>query len=344
MTGTSAAAALPLIHGVTMLENRFLYRRDLGAGTSSIVILALDTQTHANVAIKIWKASLTMAGEREVDILELVAAKRPANGLPIVRLIGSFYYHDRLCIVLEHLEAPVQLRLPSTSFGGHHLPAAQLAIDPDASCTARPKMPRHRLRLMAFHACAALAFVHHHDIIHGDLKPDNILCDNSVVDGSVKLIDFGNALYGDEAESLTHVHAFEVQTLPYRAPEVAVGASLTCAADMWSLGCIVLEGILGHHVFAPHSRADLLLQIHQLFPLAFGHGMYLDELQDALASPQADMFKPIALDALLVRFGIPLDHELHAFLVACFATDPDKRLTSTQVRHASPRRRVHGTL
>ncbi|KAF0747297.1 hypothetical protein AaE_007778 [Aphanomyces astaci] len=301
MAPSSLSSALGLIHGVTLMENRFLYRRDLGSGTSSIVILALDTFTKKNVAIKIWNESLSASGEREVDILELVSTHGPRLGLPIVQLVGAFYYHERLCIVMELLDAPIHLHSTKDMPDGRYLPAAEMALDADIDCISRPQMSLHKLRLMAFHTCAALAFVHNAGIIHGDLKPDNILSDNSVVDGGVKLVDFGNSIYLDEATNQISAHGFDVQAMLYRAPEVAIGSSLSTAADMWSLGCIVLEGLIGQPVFAARSRAHLLTQIDQVVPLTLASGMFHREY---MAFRRQVEVKPISLDAILKRFRV----------------------------------------
>ncbi|CAK4096548.1 unnamed protein product [Aphanomyces euteiches] len=324
--------SLRLIHGVTMLEKRFLYRRHLGTGTSSIVVLAMDTLTKKNVAIKIWHKALSAAGEREVDVLELVADKRPSAGLPIVQLYGSFYYKDHLCIVMERVGLPIRLRPRSSPEAptSMSLSAIELAVDSHAVCTARPQMDRNKLRQIIFQTCAALAFVHSLTLIHADVKPDNILCDNSVVEGSVKLIDFGNAMYNSEAAELVSAHEYDVQTMLYRAPEVAVGASLTTAADMWSVGCILLEGVLGTPPFLTHTRSTLLAQIDQLVPVTFSQGLYLNEF--ATYRKKVEL-KPVSLDDLLTRFGIAVDKErdLVSFLRSCLTVDPVNRLTAAQV-------------
>ncbi|RQM27550.1 hypothetical protein B5M09_002800 [Aphanomyces astaci] len=313
MAPSSLSSALGLIHGVTLMENRFLYRRDLGSGTSSIVILALDTFTKKNVAIKIWNESLSAAGEREVDILELVSTHGPRLGLPIVQLVGSFYYHERLCIVMELLDAPIHLHSTKDMPDGRYLPAAEMALDADIDCISRPQMSLHKLRLMG--------------IIHGDLKPDNILSDNSVVDGGVKLVDFGNSIYLDEATNQISAHGFDVQAMLYRAPEVAIGSSLSTAADMWSLGCIVLEGLIGQPVFAARSRAHLLTQIDQVVPLTLASGMFHREY---MAFRRQVEVKPISLDAILKRFRVA-HADVASFLHTCFVVEPDLRLTAAQV-------------
>jgi serine/threonine protein kinase len=81
--------------------------------------------------------------------------------------------------------------------------------------------------------------------MHRDLKPCNILISE---DGkTVKLADFGLARsFGLALKTYTH----EVVTLWYRAPEVMLGTKIySPAIDMWSLGCIFYELIVGKPLF-----------------------------------------------------------------------------------------------
>ena len=74
-----------------------------------------------------------------------------------------------------------------------------------------------------------------------DLKPSNLLIDPS--EEIVKIADFGLARsFGLPLKTFTH----EVVTLWYRAPEVLLGSKVySTAVDVWSLGCVIAELILG---------------------------------------------------------------------------------------------------
>lgn len=73
------------------------------------------------------------------------------------------------------------------------------------------------------------------------MKPENILLLNNN-DSHVKIIDFGSAIHLDENDE-----HYEIQTLPYRAPEIILKANYNHAIDMWSLGCIIYE-LVTHNV------------------------------------------------------------------------------------------------
>lgn len=72
-------------------------------------------------------------------------------------------------------------------------------------------------------------------VIHADIKPENILFVDSHQE-SIKLIDFGSALFIEE-----NSQHFVMQTLPYRAPEIALLADYDYQIDIWSLGCVLYE-------------------------------------------------------------------------------------------------------
>lgn len=75
-----------------------------------------------------------------------------------------------------------------------------------------------------------LIYMHDRDIIHGDIKPGNIMMDNDIV----KYIDYGSAVFGNSTMDMS-------TTYVYAAPEVMT-ERLTCKeSDIWSLGCLFLE-------------------------------------------------------------------------------------------------------
>lgn len=82
----------------------------------------------------------------------------------------------------------------------------------------------------------AIAFCHLNRILHRDLKPQNLLVDDT---GHIKLADFGLARsFNIPMRAYTH----EVVTLWYRAPEILLGTKLyATGVDLWSLGCIFAE-------------------------------------------------------------------------------------------------------
>jgi serine/threonine protein kinase len=92
-----------------------------------------------------------------------------------------------------------------------------------------------RIRLF-LQVCEAVEFAHRNLIIHGDLKPANILV---TADGTVKLLDFGTAKLVRDPEG--RVTQFASLTPRYASPEQLRGERVNTLSDVFSLGVILYE-------------------------------------------------------------------------------------------------------
>jgi serine/threonine protein kinase len=200
---------------------------------------------------------------------------------------------------------------------------------------------------MAVHLCAALAFVHDQGLIHADLKPENVVqihepSSPAGLSATVKLVDFGNCierrqlpLYEAE-DAADDSGGFDIQTLAYRAPEVAMGVAIAPAMDLWSLGCLLVECATGCPLFgattvaadgtSQHSltnAVELIEQIEWLLtggvplgksrPLLYGnarHYKFRAEQQQAGMVRQARL--PRQHERATVARYLPLRHRLQA--------------------------------
>ncbi len=113
---------------------------------------------------------------------------------------------------------------------------------------------------MIYQLLMALSYTHSANIIHRDVKPENILLDSTC---EIKLCDFGLAR-GITEEDPTMSTAY-VQTRWYRAPELLLNhPTVTKSIDVWSAGCVMAELLLGH-VFlpgkSPAHQLELILKM-----------------------------------------------------------------------------------
>ncbi len=90
-----------------------------------------------------------------------------------------------------------------------------------------------------------LAYIHARGIVHRDIKPANILI---TADGQVKVADFGVARLAD-ASALT-ISGSTLGTVAYMAPEQLADHQVGPAADVWSLGIVLLESLTGRRLYA----------------------------------------------------------------------------------------------
>ena len=103
-----------------------------------------------------------------------------------------------------------------------------------------------------------LKYLKKNNIIHGDLKPENIFfydknCQNVVIG------DFGLSLYNTPIKSNTNI-----QTMWYRAPEIVFNIPFDFTVDMWSLGAIIYEIISSKELFRAKIESHLLIVFHEV--------------------------------------------------------------------------------
>ena len=109
-----------------------------------------------------------------------------------------------------------------------------------------------------------LSYLHGQDIIHRDIKGANVLVDNK---GNIKISDFGISKRVEASALLHpakggHVHRPSLQgSVFWMAPEVVKQTSYTRKADIWSLGCLIVEMFTGTHPFPNCSQLQAIFQI-----------------------------------------------------------------------------------
>jgi eukaryotic-like serine/threonine-protein kinase len=101
---------------------------------------------------------------------------------------------------------------------------------------------------------AAVAHAHSHLVVHRDIKPGNILVD---ADGEVKLLDFGIAkLLEEGADGVTVTAEGQRALTPqYAAPEQLQGTAVTTATDIYALGVLLYQLLVGQHPTSPRTTS-----------------------------------------------------------------------------------------
>ncbi|KAL0208063.1 hypothetical protein P9112_010650 [Eukaryota sp. TZLM1-RC] len=119
--------------------------------------------------------------------------------------------------------------------------------------------PIHK-QYITFQIIRALRYIHSGKLIHRDMKPSNVLLN---ADCTVKLADFGLARsLASTPSGRVPILTDYVATRWYRSPEILLGSSnYSEGADMWAVGCILAEILLGEPVFPGKSTMNQLSMI-----------------------------------------------------------------------------------
>ncbi|KAI9290559.1 Pkinase-domain-containing protein [Neoconidiobolus thromboides FSU 785] len=105
-----------------------------------------------------------------------------------------------------------------------------------------------------------LSFLHSQNIVHRDIKGGNILVDNK---GIVKITDFGvsKKLQEEVLSSLTNQRTSLQGSIYWMAPEVIKQTHYTIKADIWALGCLVIEMLTGKHPYPHFNQMQAIFKI-----------------------------------------------------------------------------------
>lgn len=206
---------------VQVLDNRYEIQSKIGSGGMATVYRAFDRRLQRTVAIKVM---LPQYAHDSAFASRFEKEAQAAAGLSSPNIVDVHEFGNTdgiLYIVMEYLEG----------------------TDLKAAIQSHGPISGRRTAQIAAKVCRALSNAHMHDIIHRDIKSQNIMI---LRDGEVKVMDFGIAHTVDS--NLTTDNTV-LGTAHYVSPEQACGRKLTPATDLYSLGVVMYECLTGNVPF-----------------------------------------------------------------------------------------------
>ena len=224
-----------------IVGGRYQLERPIGTGGMAVVWLAHDRLLDRKVAVKI----LAERYASDPDFIERFRREASAAaGLSHPNIVtvfdrgeadGSYY------IVMEHLPGP----------------------DLKAIIKERGRLDPRQAVDAALQVLAAVGAAHRRNVIHRDIKPQNVLVSE---DGNLKVTDFGIARAGDDA-GMTDVGSV-IGTAQYLSPEQARGEEVTTASDCYSVGILLYEMLTGRVPFDGEKPVAIAMRQINEAPLA----------------------------------------------------------------------------
>ncbi|RDB23713.1 Mitogen-activated protein kinase SLT2/MPK1 [Hypsizygus marmoreus] len=288
------------------VEKRWKLIREMGSGAYGVVISAADEISGETVAIKLVtrvfdKVQLAKRALREITLLRHFANHENITGLIDVDAISQDF--NEIYIFMEPMEADLHQIIKSGQ-----------------------SLTNEHVQYFLYQILRGMKYVHSASVIHRDLKPGNLLVN---ADCELKICDFGLSRGFDSTpdEYATHLTEY-VATRWYRAPEIMLAfRRYNTAIDVWSIGCILAELLLGKPLFKGKDYVD-----------------QLNKVLDVLGTPDETVIRKIGSEkaqayvrSLPFKKTLPFRKLLPAadpqaldLLGKMLAFDPDDRITVPQ--------------
>lgn len=233
----------------SVLDGKYVIGELIGEGGMGRVYRAVQTALHRTVAVKVVRADLV--GDRRILThfrREAIAAARAMHPNLVMVLDTGDTDDGRPLLVMEYVQGRALGELVRTE---------PLSITRACDIVTQ--------------VLSALAEVHRADVVHADVKTDNVLVETTHDGGDrVRLLDFGLAHISPTADhadqdELAHLESIDLDcgrciagTPEYMAPEVINGGVPTPATDLYGVGVILYELLTGTTPFAGGDTIDIL--------------------------------------------------------------------------------------
>lgn len=242
-----------MINPGDIIASRYNVLSLLGIGGMAVVFECKDLYTNDTVAVKILKEELLDDADSVADFKKEIKATIQMSHPSIMQIYNEGVWKKRPYLVLEYLKG-------------------QTLLDKIEYYTKFTVKEACEIMLQLLDA---VAYTHNHQIIHRDIKPQNIFY---LSNGTVKLGDFGIAKNEKEAEN----HGKILGSVHYLAPEVLQGKPFSIASDIYASGVTFFQLVTGILPFDGSTKEVAEAQIKKPFPNASSYVISLSKELDEL--------------------------------------------------------------
>ena len=212
----------------------------LGRGQYGVVAKVLDHQTNKKMALKIIRAvkKYKFSYENEVQNILFLRSKLLEN-------------EDKFKFLIPNID-------DYFIFRNHFVIVFDLYQDNLYESIIKPKkiLPFNYIKIIINDLIETLVYLRKYKIIHGDIKPENILFRKQNC-WNIMLVDYGLSLKDYDNNNYT------LQSIWYRAPEIIFKIPYDFRIDLWSVGCILYELYIGVAPFRAKTEYDLLKEMQK---------------------------------------------------------------------------------
>ncbi|KAF6737838.1 Mitogen-activated protein kinase 15 [Oryzias melastigma] len=290
---------------------RYEIKKRLGKGAYGIVWKGVDRKTGETVAVKKIFDAFRNSTDAQRTFREIMFLQEFGDHPNIVKLINVIRAENDkdIYLIFEYMDTDLHAVIKKGSL-----------------------LKDIHKRYVMYQLFKAIKYLHSGNVIHRDQKPSNVLLDTDCV---VKLCDFGLArsLNQIQEDSGNPALTEYVATRWYRAPEILLGSTrYTKGVDMWSLGCVLGEMLLGKALFPGTSTINQVEKIMSAIPHPSPEDIFAIKSEYGSSVIQRMLLKPqVPLEDLLPP-SVP--HDALNLIKGLLVFNPDKRLTAEQaLRH-----------
>ncbi|XP_028254897.1 mitogen-activated protein kinase 15 isoform X2 [Parambassis ranga] len=286
---------------------KYEIKKRLGKGAYGIVWKAVDRQTGEIVAVKKIFDAFRNRTDAQRTFREIMFLQEFGDHPNIVKLLNVIRaQNDKdIYLIFEYMDTDLHAVIKKGTL-----------------------LKDIHKRYVMYQLFKAIKYLHSGNVIHRDQKPSNVLLDTDCV---IKLCDFGLArsLNQIQEDSGNPALTEYVATRWYRAPEILLGSTrYTKGVDMWSLGCILGEMLLGKALFPGTSTLNQIEKIMSAIPQPSPEDVLAIKSEYGSSVIQRMLLKPqVPLEDLL-QPSVPPD--ALDLLRGLLVFNPDKRLTAEQ--------------